>query len=272
GGAIDTTTGSVDSVTLVDTTTTNTDMVGTDGANTTTPPTVAAIRAEIDTNSTQLGLIVADTNELQVDDVPGLIAALNDVAATDIVSAGAITTLSGAVANVDLVDTTTTNTDMRGTNSANTVVPDAAGVAPTAVEIRTEIDSNSTQLTAIVADTNELQTDDVPTLIGALNDVAATDIVSAGAITTLTGAVVNVDLVDTTTTNTDMVGTDSAYTGTPPTVEAIADQVWDEVLTGGTHNVTDSGGKRLRDLQEFGTYEGGAIWIDTVNGAAGTTD
>ena len=48
---------------------------------------------------------------------------LNDIAATDIVSAGAITTLSGAVVNVDLVDTTTTNTDMRGTDSANTVVP-----------------------------------------------------------------------------------------------------------------------------------------------------
>ena len=47
-------------------------------------------------------------------------------------------------------------------------------------------------------------------LVADLNDVAATDIVSAGAITTLTGAVVNVDLVDTTTTNTDMVGTDSA--------------------------------------------------------------
>ena len=58
--------------------------------------------------------------------MPGLIAALNNVAATDIVSAGAITTLSGAVVNVDLVDTTTTNTDMRGTNSANTVTPPTA--------------------------------------------------------------------------------------------------------------------------------------------------
>ena len=51
-----------------------------------------------------------------------------------------------AVANVTLVATTTTNTDMRGTDGANTVVPDAAGVAPTAVENRQEMDSNSTQL------------------------------------------------------------------------------------------------------------------------------
>jgi hypothetical protein len=35
--------------------------------NTTTPPTAAAIRTEIDSNSTQLADIVADTNELQTD-------------------------------------------------------------------------------------------------------------------------------------------------------------------------------------------------------------
>lgn len=55
------------------------------------------------------------------------------------------------------------------------------------------------------------------------------------------------------------------------TAADVADAVWDEVLTGGSHNVADSAGRRLRDLQEFGVYEGGAIWIDTVNGAAGTT-
>jgi hypothetical protein len=44
--------------------------------------------------------------------------ALNDIAATDIVSSGAINTTAGAVDNVTLVATTTTNTDMRGTDSA----------------------------------------------------------------------------------------------------------------------------------------------------------
>ena len=44
------------------------------------------------------------------------------------------------VANVTLVDTTTTNTDMRGTDGANTTAPDNASVA------------------SILADTNELQT------------------------------------------------------------------------------------------------------------------
>lgn len=49
-----------------------------------------------------------------------IVSELNDVAATAIVSAGAITTLSGAVVNVDTVDTCTTNSDMRGTDSAAT--------------------------------------------------------------------------------------------------------------------------------------------------------
>lgn len=66
---------------------------------------------------------------------------LNDIAATDIVSSGAITTSSGAVSTVTTVGTVTTNTDL-----------------VTAAAIRAEIDSNSTQLAAIVADTNELQT------------------------------------------------------------------------------------------------------------------
>lgn len=47
---------------------------------------------------------------------------------------------SDAVANVTLVDTTTTNTDMRGTDSAYT------GTPPTVEENRAEMDSNSTQL------------------------------------------------------------------------------------------------------------------------------
>lgn len=51
----------------------------------------------------------------------------------------------------------------------------------------------------------------------------------------------------------------------------LVDAIWDEVLTAAAHNVASSSGRRLRTIQE-GSYEGGAVWIDTVNGAAGTTD
>mgnify|MGYP002697730990 CR=1 FL=1 len=83
--------------------------------------------------------------------------ALNDVAATDIVSNGAITTLSGAVVDVDTVDVTTTNSDMRGTDGANTVAPDNASIA------------------AILVDTGT----DIPASIAALNDLSSTDVTNA---------------------------------------------------------------------------------------------
>ena len=53
---------------------------------------------------------------------------------------------------------------------------------------------------------------------------------------------------------------------------AIPYGVWREILTGGTQNVVNSAGRRLRTIQEAGGYSGGYIYIDTVNGVAGTTD
>lgn len=144
-------------VTLVGTTTTNTDMVS-------AAPTAVQNRTEMDSNSTQLIAIVGDTNELQSDDVPGLIAALNDISSADANAAcdTALTDYDGPtnaeldartiptanyfdpaadpVANVTLVATTTTNTDM-------------VSAAPTAVQNRQEMDSNSTQLASIKTDT-----------------------------------------------------------------------------------------------------------------------
>ena len=101
--------------------------------------------------ATEIASILADTNELQTDDVPGLIAALNDLSAADIRTA-----IGLASANLDT----------------------QLAALPTAAENRAEMDSNSTQLAAIVADTNELQGDDVPGLIAALNDVSVSDILT----------------------------------------------------------------------------------------------
>jgi hypothetical protein len=110
--------------------------------------------------------------------IPNSISSLNDIAATDIVSGGAITTSGGAVSNVTLVDTTTTNTDMvsvaglstfdhttdqvvasnmRGTDGANTVSPDNASIA------------------AILTDTGTT----IPASISALNDLSQSDVRTA---------------------------------------------------------------------------------------------
>ncbi len=136
--------------------------------------TAANVRTEIDTNSTQLAAIVADTNELQTDDVPGLIAALNDISAAD-VNAQVDTALNDIhLDHLFATDYDPATKPGAATALLNELVENDAGVsrftanaleeaptggsAPTVTEIRTEIDTNSTQLAAIVADTNELQT------------------------------------------------------------------------------------------------------------------
>jgi hypothetical protein len=65
------------------------------------------------------------------------------------------------------------------------------------------------------------------------------------------------------------IGTATAL-GASATSAQLVDDVWDELITGAAHTTTNSAGKRLRDLAESGTYSGGAVFIDTVNGSAGT--
>jgi len=168
--------------------------------------------------------IEADTNELQSDDVPALIAALNDLSAAqvnaevDTAIADAALATSGALATVDaivdaiLVDTGTTIpaliaalndlsaaqvnaevdtalADYDGPTKAELDAGLAALNDPTAAAIADAVldETLSGHTTAgtlgkavsdIEADTNELQTDDVPSLIAALNDVSVSDILT----------------------------------------------------------------------------------------------
>lgn len=96
-------------------------------------PTAVQNRQEMDSNSTQLAAIVADTNELQTDDIPGTLSTIASYIDTEVAAIKAKTDNLPAS-------------------------PAATSDIPTAAEVRAEIDSNSTQLAAIVADTDELQT------------------------------------------------------------------------------------------------------------------
>ena len=49
-----------------------------------------------------------------------------------------------------------------------------------------------------------------------------------------------------------------SLTVTPPTADAIADAVWDEILTGSTHNIQNSAGKRLRTIASQVVHTGTA--------------
>lgn len=175
-------------------------------------PTAIAIRTEIDTNSTQLAAIVADTNELQVDDVPGLIAALNDPTAAAIADAVWDELATGHTDAGKAGEQLWTDLDAVLADTGELQVDDVPGLIaalndPTAAAIRTEIDTNSTKLADIVADTNELQVDDVPGLIAALNDI--------------TTAQVNAEVADVLKTDTISEMSQGAPTATPTFEEAL---------------------------------------------------
>ena len=111
----------VSNVTLVATTTTNTDMRGTDGANTTTPNTIAPDNASITS-------ILADTNELQLNQGDWATA------------------------------TTTISSNMRGTDGANTIVPntiapDNASITANGVAVAALNDFNPSVDTVSLVDT-----------------------------------------------------------------------------------------------------------------------
>ena len=53
----------------------------------------------------------------------------------------------------------------------------------------------------------------------------------------------------------------------------IAKAIWDRVLTGATHNIATSAGRRLRNVQDFGIYDMASVWVDEVGGSSsGTLD
>jgi hypothetical protein len=99
------------------------------------------------------------------------------------------------VANVTTVATTTTNTDMRGTNSAATAASVAALNNVSTVQVNAEVD---TALADYDGPTN--------------TEMNARTLLAAGYFDPATDTVANVTTVSTTTTNTDMRGTDSAAT------------------------------------------------------------
>ena len=105
-------------------------------------------------------------------------------------------TVDGNLINAFIGSFSIENRFMRGTDSANTVVPptEAQMNARTIVSANYLVEGDTLARVTLV-DTVTTNTDK--------NTIAATDIVSAGAITTLSGAVVNVDTVDTATTVTD---------------------------------------------------------------------
>ena len=113
-------------------------------------PTVEEIRAEIDLNSTQLAAILADTGTT----LPATLATLATAAALATVDGVVDAILADTVAmqGAGFVGSTDSLEAIRNRGDAAWVTG-AGGSSPTVEEIRAEIDLNSTQLAAILADT-----------------------------------------------------------------------------------------------------------------------
>jgi uncharacterized protein YoxC len=131
---------------------TNTEMVAAftevKGATWAATDSLEAIRDHASTIKAETALIVADTNELQSDDVPGLIATLDAV-----------------------VDTVKAETALIVADTNELQGDDVPGLIATLDAV---VDTVKAETALIVADTNELQTDNVPGLIATLDAVVDT--------------------------------------------------------------------------------------------------
>jgi hypothetical protein len=65
--------------------------------------------------------------------------------------------------------------------------------------------------------------------------------------------------------DTELTSTHGAGSWQEPTSTDIADAVWDELLTGATHNIPTSAGKRLRELSEAGVISSGTVLFATAS-------
>lgn len=228
-------TNQVEGVKLVDTTTVNTDMEGTDNA---------ALAATALTDATWTDARAAFLDELAAANIPADIDTLLGrvtaaVALASVCTEGRLSELDGANIPAD-IDT------LLGRITA------AVALASICTEARlAELDAGN--LPTDIADIPTVAEFNARTLVAASYfDPGADTVVDVTNVAAISaGAIVATSLAA------------SALT-------AISFDVWEEILTGATHNVATSAGRIVRELSEQIGYAGGAIWIDTVNGAAGS--
>ncbi len=220
------------------------------------------------TQTVNVYTIDADLTNLDV-----AVSTRSTVAATDIVSGGAITTSGGAVSNVTLVATTTTNSDMRGTDGANTVAPNNASIAAILTDTGTTIPASISAL-------NDLSQADVRTAVGLASanlDTQLGDIptVSEFNARTLVASAYFDPTTDTVTTDAASRTASQADVSALATAASIAalndlsstdvtNAVWDASTS--SHNVAGSFGRGFRQVKE------GLVSIDgQVNDLSATT-
>lgn len=175
----------------------------------------------------------------------------NDLSATDIQLTDTVTTLTG-------------HTAQTGDSFARIGVAGAGLTDVTLNAASIDLVWDETMAGHVTADTAGLVMNEWQD--GGRLDVILDARMAEASINTTAGAV---DLVTTTTTATNLT-TNNDKTGYALSAAGV-DAIWDEVLTGATHNVTNSSGKRLRQIAGFiftdGTAQsGGANSIQLASG------
>ncbi len=203
-------------------------------------PAGASVSADIAAIKAETALIVADTNELQTDDVPGLIAALNDPTAAAIADAvwdetltSHVTADSAAVALKDvLVDTAEIGTAGAGLTNIN--LPDQT------MNITGNLSGSVGSVTGAVGSVTGAVgsvTGNVGGTINGLTAAALNDFFTVDSGTTYASAVAGSVVKET----ADNAG------GSALTEAGIADAVWNEDIVA-AHGTADTAGLILSEL------------------------
>lgn len=191
--------------------------------------TAQAILASVNTIDdfldTEIAAILADTNELQTDLVNGgrldllidAIKAKTDVIPASPAAVGSAMTLTAAYDAAKTAATQTSVDDL----PTNAELAAALAAADDAVLAAIAALNNLSSAQAQAAATAALEAYDPPTNA----EMVARTLLAASYFDPATDTVARVTLVDTTTTNTDMVAA-------APSAATVADAVWDEALSG----------------------------------------
>ena len=275
-------TNKVQGVVLVDTTTTNTDLVSAaDVVNewetqSQADPTgfhvnVKEVNGTAQTandNSADINAILGDTNELQTDWVNGgrldlLLDAIPTTAmrGTDNAALAATALLNttwtdAKAAFIDhSIDTVDTNVDTLLTRITAARAGYLDNLSAGAVALASALATAQTDLDTITGTDGvtlaTLQALYAPNKV--IPDVAGT---AAGLHSTTDGK------IDTVDTNVDSIladtGTDGVLLAATATSAQLVDDVWDEILSGVTHNISGSAGRRVREIGAFAIHSGTA--------------
>jgi hypothetical protein len=230
----------------------------------TTAPTVGQIRAEMEGVGYFLDLIKADTNELQTDWVNGgrLDLILDIIAADTTTDIPALIATAQADLNLLTGADGATLATLQGNYAPNKVIPDVAGTLATYdPPTNTEMVAAFTEIKgATWAATDTLE---------AIRDRGDAEWMTATGFSTHSAADVKT-AIEAAGSHLALIladtGTDGVLIAATATSAQLVDDIVDEVITGATHNVADSLGRRLREI-----HDGTVVEEETAQAGSAST-